>query len=350
MRTGNRLGRFLAVTIGVVVFAVAGLPARPARAQESGGALEQARAHYEATRFKEAIDVLTSAIRDGRVTGDDVNEARELLARCLAKEGRRLEAKEAWKSVLRSNPTYVPDGTRIPPDEIESFRDAKKEFDAELLEAGRRKPASIGAIFGLGQAVNQDLADLASSAGVAAADDFSANAEFGYSVRFPLKPRWSIDFEVSRLRADTEDKLPKTRNAHATYVASAIPLVASLYYQVNSHPKMRISGFGGAGLFPAEAKLQFDNSLVAGRIIPTQIVGDGTGFYLHAGVETEYMVAPRFAVSARVLARYANSGDLDWPRDNFEIYESFPASVLGKRSIEFSGLAAHVGVRAYIGY
>jgi hypothetical protein len=329
---------------------VVAIAVRPAVAQEARGPLERATELYESARFSEAIDVLNDAIREGRVTGDDVNAARELLARCLAKAGRRLEAKEAWKSVLRSNPIYLPDATRIPPDEIESFHDAKREFDAELLEAGRRKPASIGGIFGVGQAVNQDLADLASSAGVAAADDFESNPEFGYSVRFPLRPRWSIDFELSRLRATTQDELPETRNAHAEYLATAIPVVASIYYQVNGHPKLRISGFAGLGIFPAEAKLLFDQTLVSGRLIPTQVVGEATGYYLHAGVETEYLVAPRYAVSVRLLGRRASSGDLDWPRDNFEIYESFPASVLGKRSVDFSGVAAHVGVRAYIGY
>jgi len=312
--------------------------------------LQQAESLYERSQFKEAVDLLQRAIRDGAVAGDDLNAARELLARCLVKDGRRLEAKEAWKSVLRSDLSYQPDAVKIPPDEMEVYRLAKSEFDSDMLELGRRKPASIGGFFGLGQAVNQDLADLASSAGVEAADDFDPETEFGFSVRFPLRPRWSLDFELSRLSAETEDKLPPERNAHANYTAEAVPLVVSVLYQINDHPRFHYSGFGGAGVLPSQGRLEFEQTLVSGRLIPTQIVGRATGFYLHAGIEAEYLVAPRFAVSARLLGRYANSGKLDWARDDFEIYESYPASVLGDRSVDFSGIAAHLGVRAYIGY
>jgi hypothetical protein len=342
----------------VLALALVGLPAggTPAWAQSDASQetsrtpLQQAFALYESAQFAAAADLLVQAIRNGTVAGDDMNAARELLARCLVKSGRRLEAKETWKSVLRSDMAYEPDAVKIPPDEMEVFRLAKSEFDSDMLELGRRRPASIGGLLGFGQGVHQDLADLASSSGGPLADDFQSNAQFGYSVRFPLRPRWSIDFELSRLRSETADALPATRNAHAEYTASAIPVVASLYYQANDHPRLHISGFGGVGILPSEATLEFEQTLVSGRLIPTQIIGKATGTYLHAGVEVEYHLAPRFAVSGRMLARRADSGELKWPRDNFEIYESFPESVLGNRSVDFSGLAANVGVRAYIGY
>jgi hypothetical protein len=342
----------------VLALILVGLPAgsAPAAAQPPGEArdsrtpLQQALALYESAQFAAAADLLVQAIRNGTVAGDDMNAARELLARCLVKSGRRLEAKETWKSVLRSDMAYEPDAVKIPPDEMEVFRLAKSEFDSDMLELGRRRPASIGGVLGFGQAVHQDLVDLASSSGGASAEDFQSNAQFGYSVRFPLRPRWSVDFELSRLRSETADALPPTRNAHAEYSASAIPVIASLYYQVNDHPRLHISGFGGAGILPSEATLEFEQTLVSGRLIPTQIIGKSTGTYLHLGVEVEYHLAPRFAVSGRVLGRRADSGELKWPRDNFEIYESYPASVLGNRSVDFSGLAANIGVRAYIGY
>ena len=312
--------------------------------------LEQARELYESAHFADAADLLGEAIQNGKVTGDDINAARALRARCLVKAGRRLEAKEAFKSVLRSDAAYRPDAMQVPPDELEVFHLALKEFQAEQVEAGKRYPSSIGGWYGMGQAVNQDLADLASSAGVAPAEDFSPSGEFGYSVRFPIKPRWSVDVEVSRLRATTADKLPPSRNAHGEYTVTGLPIVVSLMRHFGQSTKFHLTGFVGAGIMPSEAIIEFKNSLVSGRIIPTQILGTASGRYAHAGIETEYSLQPRFSIAGRVMGRYANSGDLKWPRDNFELYETYPASVLGKRSADFSGISASLGVRAYIGY
>ncbi|MEO5989871.1 MAG: hypothetical protein ABIU54_11150 [Candidatus Eisenbacteria bacterium] len=312
--------------------------------------LAEAQQLYNDSHFEQAATLLADALRTGRITGDDVNVARALRARCLAKLGRRLESKEAFKAVLRSDPGYRPDEMSVPPDELEMYRIARKEFQAEQVEAGKRYPSSIGFWAGKGQAVNQDLVDLASSAGAGPADDFAANTEFGFSVRFPIKPRWSVDFEVARLLAETQDKLPSTRNAHATYKAKALPLVVSVLRHFVDRPKLHVSGFGGVGLMMSEAIIEFPQSLVGGRVIPTQFVGEAIGKYAHLGFEAEYHLQPRLALAGRVLARYANSGELDWPRKDFELYESYPASLVGSRDMDFSGLAAHVGVRAYIGY
>jgi hypothetical protein len=311
--------------------------------------LEHARVLYTESRFAEAVGVLDQVLREGRVTGDEVNVARELRARCLSKLGRRLESKEAYKGILRSDASYRPNTLHVPPDEMEAFDMALREFQQEQVEAGRRFPASIGFLYGLGNSVNQDMVDLASEAGVEEADDFDANQEFGYSVRFPLKPRVSVEVEVSRMRAETEDKLDPTLFDHAGYTVSALPIVASMLYNFTSSPKVHLNGFAGLGPMQGEAIVEFKHDHF-GRNIPVQIVGRKTGVYLHAGVEGEYLLTPRFAVTGRVLGRYANSGELDWNRPDFEVYFGFPDSKLGDRSVDFSGIAAHVGVRAYIGY
>lgn len=323
--------------------------AQPEGAAATGSVLDQATALYDQSKFQEAADLLAEAIRTGRVGGDDLNRARELRARALAKAGRRIEAKEAFKSVLRSNPAYRPDPVAVPPDEMEVFNAALKEFQAEQVEAGRRVPASLGLIYGLGQAVNQDLVDLASPAGVPQADDFEASPEFGYSVRFPLSPRYSVDFSVTRLRAETEDNLDPAFNEHAQYTSTGTPIVATLVWNWLQQRKYRVNLMGGAGFMSSEATVLFLHDHL-GRLIPVQIVGEATGPYLHGGVEGEWLLSPRFAVTATVLGRYANSGELDWERPDFVVYQGVSDSRLGDRSVDFSGLAAHVGVRAYIGY
>lgn len=302
---------------------------------------------YNDSRFNEAIGEIESLLRGGALRGDQLNQARELRARCLAKLGRRLESQEAYKAILSTDASYRADPVVIPPDEMEPFKLALKDFQAEQLQEGKRFPASIGFLYGVGQAVNQDLVDLASESGFGEADDFEASNEFGYSVRFPLAPKLSVDVEVSRLRAETQDKSLSTD--HAEYTAAAIPIVTSVFYNVISNPRWRINGFGGLGALPSEAVVEFQHDHL-GRLIPVQIVGRKTGIYLHVGVEGELLASPRFAVLGRILARYANSGELDWNRPDFEVYQGFPASTLGGRSVDFSGLAAHIGVRAYIGY
>lgn len=312
--------------------------------------LEQAKNLYAQAQFDEAVAVLNKALKNGGVTGDDVNAARALRARCLVKLGRRLEAKEGFKAVLRSDPAFRLDPNEVPPDEMDTFKLAAQEIDSEQFEAGKRFPASIAFNAGKGSAVNQDLVDLASSAGVEQADDFAEKIELGYSVRFPLKPRLSIDFEVQRLRATTEDKLPPSRNAHATYKATGQPFVISLVRNFSGSPTRHLNGFVGVGPMTSEAIVEYKQALVAGRLIPSQIVGEGLGWYFHAGVEGEWLLQPRFALTGRVLARRANSGRLHWPREDFQIYDSYDASSLGNRSVDFSGFSASVGVRAYIGY
>ena len=325
-------------------------PAPAGATQGKRDVLGDARALYAQASFAEAAELLRSALREGSVTGDDVNAARSLRARCLVKLGRRLEAKEAFKGVLRVDPAFRLDPNLVPPDEMDVFRLAAQEIDSEQFEAGKRFPASIAFQAGAGNCVNQDLADLASSSGAGLAPDFSEDPEFAYSVRFPLRPGLSIEFEVQRLKATTDDPLPHDRNAHTEYTASAMPCVVSLVKSWRTSPRYHVNVFGGVGPMPTQAIAEYKQTLVSGRLTPSQLVGHHVGLYAQAGLEGEWMARPRLALTARALGRYANSGSLDWPSKSYEIYESYSQSKLGDRSADFSGIAGAVGVRAYIGY
>lgn len=324
-------------------------PATEATATQAG-VLAQARDLYSQANFAEAAEMLRTALRTGAVTGDDVNQARALRARCLVKLGRRLEAKEAFKGVMRADESFTLDPTLVPPDEMDVYRLAKQEIDNERFEAGKRFPASIAITGGRGSAVNQDIVDLASSSGAGLAPDFSEDAELGFSVRFPLRPELSIEFEVQHLRATTDDPLPSTRNAHTEYTASATPVSINLVKAWRTSPRYHINLIGGLGVMPTQVVAEYKQTLVSGRLTPSQLVGDHLGLFAQGGVEGEWMAKERLALTARVSGRYASSGTLKWPSDSYEIYESYEQSKLGDRSADFSGIAAAIGVRAYIGY
>ncbi len=339
---------FLLLACPVVARAQEGAPAPAAAAHAD--VLAQARRLYAEASFADAAELLRSALRTGAVTGDDVLAARVLRARCLVKMGRRLEGKEQFKGVLRVDPNFTLDPTLVPPDEMDVYRLARQEIDSERFEAGKRFPASIAIVGGLGNCVNQDIVDLASSSGAGLAPDFSGDPEFGWSVRFPLKPELSIEFEVQHLRATTDDPLPADRNAHTEYTASATPVVVSLVKAWRTSPKVHVNLIGGVGLMPTQVVAEYKQTLVSGRLTPSQLVGHHLGLFAHAGVEGEWMAYERLALTGRVTGRLANSGTLDWPSDSYEIYESYEQSKLGDRAANFSGFAAAVGVRAYIGY
>ena len=207
--------------------------------------------------------------------------------------------------------------------------------------------ATRSAAAGTARLVN--IVDLASPAGVEQADDFSSSAEFGYSVRFPLNPRYSVDFSVTRLRAETEDRLNPAFNEHAEYTTTSTPIVATVIWNWMQQRSYRVNLLGGVGIMPSEVTVQFLHDHL-GRLIPVQIVGKATGAFLQAGLEGEWLLSPRFALTGNVVGRYANSGELDWERPDFAVYQGVSDSRLGNRNVDFSGLAAHAGIRAYIGY
>ena len=115
----------------------------PLQALAQTSPVQEAQSLYEQAQFDQAITLLRDALSTGRVTGGQALAAREMIARCLARSGNRLEAKEAFKGLLHLNPSYRPAAGTVPPDEIEVFQLALDEFHAEQIEAGNRVPASL---------------------------------------------------------------------------------------------------------------------------------------------------------------------------------------------------------------
>jgi hypothetical protein len=92
--------------------------------------VQRGQEYYEQSRFDEAIGLLRDLVDRGALAGEDLQKARELLARSYVKKGYPVQAKEMFVAILRTNPEWRPDPIRVPPDETAVFDQALKEFQS----------------------------------------------------------------------------------------------------------------------------------------------------------------------------------------------------------------------------
>lgn len=326
-----------ALTLALVAAPVPGT----SKAWAASPALEEAQALYDGAKFTDAVAKIREALSSGQLAGKDAIAARALMARCLVKSGNRLEAKQAFKFVLRQQPGWRPDAS-VGPDEVEVFELAQKEVTSEQIESGKRIPASLSFNMGIGSGDNKDMAEVTVAGG--GPDKFDVKPQLGGSVRFPITRQLSVDLEMQRLRATNVDTLPPPNTAH--YEITAYPVSLSLYYSAFSNRLFRASVFAGGGILSsAISKIDLALTGLGPNPVPLTISGQKSSGYFHGGLEVEYLMHPRVSVAARVLGRSAKAeGVLD---DSDFTYWGAP---LKGREIDFSGWAATIGLRAYIGY
>jgi hypothetical protein len=281
---------------------------------------------YNQGNFQEAADLLRTALGSNQVPTADQEAARELLARSLVKSGARLEARNVFIDILQRDAGYRADPNKVPPDEIGVFAEALREFKSRQMML-----TSLGGFGGMGFFSAGDFNDMVEEFD-AGADEKKSGAEFGGSVRVPIRPKFSLEFELSHLRTET------TGESDTKFEQSAMPLVVNGIFEIKGGSNLRMYGLVGAGpLLGGELKATVD---VFGLELS---YGDSkTGIYLHGGLETEYLVTERFALNLRLLGRLARGGKLEFP--------DIPTFPLHDKGVDFSGFAVQVGARAYIGY
>ena len=312
---------------------------RASTAWAAAPALEEAQKLYDGAQFNEAIAKIRDALSTAQLTGGDALAARALMGRCQVKAGNRLEAKETFKFVLRQQPGYKLDPNTAGPDEQEVFQLAQRELTSEQIEAGKRIPASLSFSYGTGSGDNTDMAEIAVAGG--GSDTYDSQPQIGGSVRFPVAQHFSLDLELQRLRATNVDGNAPPNDAR--YEITAYPLSLSLYYSALSARMFRFNLFGGGGLLTsAISAIEFGD--FGGT--PLTISGQKTGAYLHGGLEIEAVLHPRFSLTGRVMGRYAKASGV---LDEFD-FQAYGSASLKDRDIDFSGFAATLGLRAYIGY
>jgi hypothetical protein len=132
-----QLATLLAPAVAAAQTSGTAKPATPATSTTSQKQpVQQGQQYYEQSRFDEAITLLKDLTDRGALTGEDLQKARELLARSYVKKGYPVQAKEMFKAILRTDPAWRPDPIRVPPDETAVFDQALKEFQEE-------KPAAV---------------------------------------------------------------------------------------------------------------------------------------------------------------------------------------------------------------
>ena len=341
----------LAVSLAACALSLAGGPLGPTAAWSASPALDAAQQLYDGAKFNDAIAKLRDAISTGAVSGPEALKAKELLGRCLVKTGQRIEAKEQFKNLLRQDGGYRLDATAVPPDEVEVFELALKAITAEQIEAGQRIPASLSFFYGKGPGDNKSLGEIQKYFG--GSDKLDPKAEFGGSVRFPLRPRYSLELELSRLRAigSSDSSAASTVIKDTNYEAAAIPLVLSLYWTAVTGSKFRANVFVGGGRLLAASTSADMHYQEIGFYDFRFLLGDTkTGSYFHVGGEAEYMVHPKASLTARVLYRNATASNLMSQGTGLltAIQPSIP--IFKDLKVDFSGVAFNIGIRAYIGY
>lgn len=311
----------------------------PALAWANTAEFDAAQQMYDQSKFAPAIAALQQALGRGAITGTEAQQARELLARCQVKAGDVAGARKTFLGMLRQDPLYRPDASKVPPDEIAGFDAAKRVYDAEQERVRSRLPASLTLSYGVGSGDNTDFGDFVKSGG--GSGTYDNKGFIAGSVRFPLRPRLSFDIELQRFRATNSDSF--AGDVGRNYKISATPLVISFYYLLAQHPKWRASVFAGGGPM-LEATSSMDLGFIGNRL---QIAESKTGTYLHAGLEGEYVLSPRFSLDGRVIGRSAKATGFFEKSSLFDYVSTVP---LKNRDIDFSGVAATIGLRAYIGY
>lgn len=322
-----------ALTLALVAAPVAGT----STAWAASPALEEAQSLYDGAKFNDAVARIRTALSAGEVSGADAIAARALMARCLVKAGNRLEAKQAFKFVLRQQPGWRPDAS-VGPDEREVFDLAQRELTAEQIEAGKRIPASLSFNFGTGPGDNEDMAEVATPGG--GKDKYDVKPQIGGAVRFPVTRSLSLELELQRLRATNVAGVAPN---DTRFEITAYPISVSLFYTAYTQRWVRANLFAGGGILSsAISKIEFSD--FGGTAL--NVSGQKNGSYLHGGAELELLLHPRVAIAGRAMGRSAKAEKV-WDEFDFLAWGVAP---MKNRSIDFSGFSATLGLRAYIGY
>ncbi len=117
-------------------------PAKPATtAARTTALVSRAQGFYREARYDEAVGLLSGPILRKELSGDELREARVVLARCYVKKGMLPRAKEHFAAILVADPTFVLDAKHADAEEQAVFTQVRGAQPAPPA-AATGKPAS----------------------------------------------------------------------------------------------------------------------------------------------------------------------------------------------------------------
>ena len=188
---------------------------------------------------------------------------------------------------------------------------------------------SLGANFGVGTYSNSDLNDQLEAGGVKAVKD---GWEFGGTIRRGLSTKTSLELEGMMMDGkSTTEEGTATLDFHTKGIAMPV----NMLYALSQNDTHDFSLLVGAGpVFNMHGSQTFEDTGVS-------VEGETaskTAFMAQGGFEGDYLLSRQFALSGRVLGRYAKAGDVDINKDD-------PSD--GTIDLDHSGFAFSLGMRMF---
>jgi len=134
-----------AQAVNVAPALAAPAPAKPAAtAAKSSPLVTRAQGLYREARYDEAVGVLAGPVLRKELSGQDLIEARLVLARCYVKKGILPRAKEHFGAILALDPAFTLDRSRADAEELAVFNEVKGVPATAPPVATPAKPAPGG--------------------------------------------------------------------------------------------------------------------------------------------------------------------------------------------------------------
>lgn len=111
-------------------------------ATAASGLVIRAQGYYREARYDEAVGLLAGPVLRKELSGQELIDARLVLARCYVKKGILPRAKEHFGAILALDPAFTLDRTRVDADELAVFNEVKGAGAAPPPAPAATKPTA----------------------------------------------------------------------------------------------------------------------------------------------------------------------------------------------------------------
>ena len=188
---------------------------------------------------------------------------------------------------------------------------------------------SLGGNFGVGTYSNGDFNDELEAGGIEAVKD---GWEFGGTIRKCMSVKTSLELEGMKMDGkSTTESGGTTTDFHTKGIAMPVNFLYALS-QNDTHDFNLLVGAGP--VLNMHGTIKSEN----GGVTAEGESGSKTAFMAQGGFEGDYKMSNQFALSGRVLGRYAKADNVDADKDD---------PTAGTIDIDHSGFAFSLGMRMF---